>query len=99
MITTLGPSVCIVTRGALGPVTVYREGGNNEATACVIPSAPVREVVDTTGCGDAFAAGFVTEYATSKDPVSATRLANRVASVNCTVAGLPERGRFSDIRI
>ena len=98
-ITALGPSVCIVTRGALGPVTVYREGGNNEATACVIPSAPVREVVDTTGCGDAFAAGFVTDYLTSKDPTRATRLANRIASVNCTVAGLPERGTFVDVRI
>ncbi len=98
-ITTLGPSVCIITRGALGPVTVYREIEGNEATACVIPSAPVREVVDTTGCGDAFAAGFVTEYTTSKDPVGATRLANRVASVNCTVAGLPKRGTFDDVRI
>ena len=98
-ITRLGPTVCIITRGALGPVTVYREGEGNEATACVIPSATVREVVDTTGCGDAFAAGFVTEYLASKDPGSATRLANRVASVNCTVAGLPKRGTFYDVRI
>lgn len=96
-ITALGPTVCIITRGAIGPVTVYRE--DNDANACVVPSAPVREVVDTTGCGDAFAAGFVTEYLTSKDPVRATRLANRVASVNCTVAGLPERGTFDDVRI
>ena len=96
-ITALGPTVCITTRGGLGPITVYRE--DDEATVCVIPSAPVREVVDTTGCGDAFAAGFVIEYLTSKDPDRATRLANRVASVNCTVAGLPERGTFDDVRI
>lgn len=96
---SLGPSVCIITRGALGPVTVYREGEDNEAAACVIPSAPVRELVDTTGCGDAFAAGFVTEYLATQDPVRATRLANRVASVNCNVAGLPERGTFDDVRI
>ncbi len=97
-ITALGPAVCITTRGGLGPITVYREDEDDEATACVIPSAPVREVVDTTGCGDAFAAGFVTEYLISKDPARATRLANRVASVNCTVAGLPERGTFDDVR-
>ena len=96
-ITTLGPSVCTVTRGALGPVTVYRE--DNSVKSVVIPSVPVAEMVDTTGCGDAFAAGFVTEYLASKDPARATRLANRVASVNCTVAGLPERGTFDDVRI
>ncbi len=94
---SLGPSVCVITRGPLGPVTVYRK--DREAEAFAIPSEPVRHVIDTTGCGDAFAAGFVTEYAASKDPVRATRLANRVASVNCTVAGLPERGTFDDVRI
>lgn len=94
---SLGPSVCVITRGALGPVTVYRRDGEPKAFA--IPSEPVRDVIDTTGCGDAFAAGFVTEFAASKDPVGATRLANRVASVNCTVAGLPERGTFDDVRI
>lgn len=91
-ITALGPSVCIITRGSLGPVTVYREDDVIESV--VVPSVPVAEMVDTTGCGDAFAAGFVTEYLASKDPARATRLANRVASLNCTVAGLPERGTF-----
>ncbi|MXZ74508.1 MAG: carbohydrate kinase family protein [Gemmatimonadetes bacterium] len=92
----LGPSVCVITRGPIGPVTVYRT--DRETRAIAIPSEPAREVVDTTGCGDAFAAGFVVEYADTEDPVGATRLANRVASVNCTVAGLPEPGTFSDIR-
>ena len=92
----LGPSVCVITRGPIGPVTVYRKNG--KLASFVIPSEPVGDVVDTTGCGDAFAAGFVVEYAASKDAVGATRLANRVASVNCTVAGLPVTGTFSDIR-
>ncbi|MXX02743.1 MAG: carbohydrate kinase family protein [Gemmatimonadetes bacterium] len=95
-VTALGPTACVITRGPLGPVTVYRTDGETRVIA--IPSEPVREVVDTTGCGDAFAAGFVVEYAATKNPVGATRLANRVASVNCTVAGLPEPGTFSDIR-
>ena len=92
----LGPSACVITRGPIGPVTVYRT--DRETRAIAIPSEPAREVVDTTGCGDAFAAGFVVEYAAKEDPVGATRLANRVASVNCTVAGLPEPGTFSGVR-
>ena len=96
-VTALGPSVCVITRGPLGPATVYRK--DRETRAIAIPSEPAREVVDTTGCGDAFAAGFVVEYAGTKDPIGATRLANRVASVNCTVAGLPNTGTFSDIRL
>ncbi|MDD9949019.1 MAG: carbohydrate kinase family protein [candidate division Zixibacteria bacterium] len=95
-VTALGPSVCVITRGPFGPVTVYRTDRDTRAIA--IPSEPAREVVDTTGCGDAFAAGFVVEYAATEDPVGSTRLANRVASVNCTVAGLPEPGTFSDVR-
>lgn len=95
-VVTLGPPVCIITRGANGSVTVYRK--DRESDAFVIPSGPVPGVVDTTGCGDAFAAGFVVEYAATKDPVGATRLANRVASVNCTVAGLPEPGTFTGVR-
>ncbi len=95
-ITALGPSVCVTTRGPLGPVTVYREG--NVIRSIVVPSVPTADVIDTTGCGDAFAAGFVVAYLKSRDPVRATRLANRVASLNCAVAGLPERGRFSGVR-
>ncbi len=96
-IIALGPAVSVTTRGHLGPVTVYRD--DSDVKALVIPSEPVRKLVDTTGCGDAFAAGFVIEYLASRDPVRATRLANRIASVNCTVAGLPETGRFDGVRI
>ena len=96
-IVALGPSVCITTRGQLGSVTVYREDG--DVRPFVISSEPVREMVDTTGCGDAFAAGFVTGYLASRDPAGATRLANRVASLNCAVAGLPDAGRFDEVRV
>jgi len=43
----------IVTHGAGGSTIHTREG------AIEIPSAPVREVVDPTGCGDAYRAGLI----------------------------------------
>jgi sugar/nucleoside kinase (ribokinase family) len=43
----------IVTRGAAGAIAI--EGGKRVE----IPAAPVERVVDTTGAGDLFAAGFI----------------------------------------
>lgn len=49
--------VVVVTRGAEGAVAVTK---NKRYT---VPAAPVIKVVDTTGAGDLFAAGFLTGYA------------------------------------
>jgi adenosine kinase len=43
----------IVTRGAAGS-TIYTQDGE-----LAIPAAPAREVVDPTGCGDAYRAGLI----------------------------------------
>ena len=97
-----GPSIFIATRGRHGSITIYRDTEKNEGAGkhivFVCPPEPVEPVVDTTGCGDAFAAGFLTDYLTTKDPVSATRLASWTAGFNCTLAGLSEVGRFRDRR-
>jgi len=44
----------VITRGPEGAIAV--EGGQQIS----IPAAPIRQVVDTTGAGDLFAAGFLT---------------------------------------
>ncbi len=54
----LGPAVVVVKRGARG-AWMQRRDGAPVATA----AAPVREVVDTTGAGDAFAGGFMAALA------------------------------------
>jgi len=92
MILGLGPSIYIATRGRFGSVTVYRDA--DEIKTFISPPEAVEEVVDTTGCGDAFAAGFLTDYLVTRDPVSATQLASWAAGVNCTLAGLSEVERF-----
>lgn len=53
--------LAVVTLGADGS----RAFRDDEHFAC--PAAPVPKVVDTTGAGDAFAAGFLSEYCRSKD--------------------------------
>ena len=61
-VATIAPKIetLVVTRGAAGALAI-RSGERVD-----IPAEPVREVVDTTGAGDLFAAGFLFGYATGK---------------------------------
>jgi fructoselysine 6-kinase len=53
--------LCVVTLGAQGSVAL---GGERRI---VCPAVEVARVVDTTGAGDTFAAGFLMEYCASRD--------------------------------
>jgi fructoselysine 6-kinase len=66
----------VVTLGEHGSLALARSG-RLEA-----PSAPVTDVVDTTGAGDTFAAGFLAEYCRSGDVVPALALGNREAAAS-----------------
>ncbi|GJE17936.1 adenosine kinase [Methylobacterium marchantiae] len=58
----------LVTRSADGALVV--KGGEIRS----VEAAPVREVMDTTGAGDLFAAGFLAGHARGLDNVSSARL-------------------------
>ncbi len=77
-----------LTRGSNGSLLFYRE--NNWKRHYNISAYPVNEVVDVTGCGDAFAAGFLVHYFEHHDVVKATKHANQVAGFNCTLSGTEE---------
>jgi len=62
-----GARCVAVTRGGRGALVVTAGG------AVEVPAYPV-DVVDTTGCGDAFSAGFLRGLALGRDPVGAARL-------------------------
>jgi sugar/nucleoside kinase (ribokinase family) len=70
------------TYGADGAVVV-------DAEAIVAVPAFAVDVVDTTGCGDAFSAGFLRGLALGRDRAAAARL-------GCAVAGLVAGGLGSD---
>ncbi len=70
------------TRGADGAIIVDEHGADS------VPAHRI-DVVDTTGCGDAFSAGFLRGLALDRSPVEAARL-------GCAVAALVAQGLGSD---
>ena len=66
--------VAAVTRGPLGSVVVGADA------VVEVPAAPVERVVDTTGAGDLYAAGFLYGLVTGSDPARCARLGGIAAA-------------------
>lgn len=87
--TTPGEAVTdLVERGLVAVVKLGRAGALAGAGSLrwTVPAAPA-EVRDTTGAGDAFAAGFLASWTRDRDVEEALRLATRVAARAVTLQG------------
>jgi sugar/nucleoside kinase (ribokinase family) len=65
---------CAITCGAAGSVIVTGESAEH------VPAFQI-EVVDTTGCGDAFSAGFMRGLSLGRSPADSARLGSACASL------------------
>lgn len=77
-----------VTLGERGALVCWRE---READIQVrkINAVPV-QLVDTTGAGDVFAAGFIVHFLKTGDFLASYEFANRVAALKCTFSTLSD---------
>ncbi len=71
----LNGAIVVVRQGAL-PAIVLRSGQQPTEVA----AKPLQHVSDTTGAGDAFAAGFLLAFALNPDPIAAVRRGHQVAA-------------------
>jgi adenosine kinase len=78
----------IVTRGAAGSV-VHTRGEKIE-----IPAAPARQVVDPTGCGDAFRAGLIHGLLHGRDWRTTGHIASLMGAIKIESRGT-QNHRFS----
>ena len=76
-----GTTCCVFTLGGEGAFYAHRDG-----TRLKIPAFDIK-VVDTTGCGDAFDAGFIAALHYKMDPETAVRFAQASAGLVATGLG------------
>ena len=69
-----GVGGCAITCGAAGSAIVTADGAER------VPAFQI-EVVDTTGCGDAFSAGFMRGLSLGRSPADSARLGSACASL------------------
>jgi sugar/nucleoside kinase (ribokinase family) len=76
-----------ITLGRNGAIVCYNEKGGK--TRCTrIAGLRTNKAVDATGCGDVFAAGFMSCYMISSNLLKSYKYANRVAALKTEVSGI-----------
>jgi sugar/nucleoside kinase (ribokinase family) len=70
-----GAELTVIKQGPLPVIAVQRDSTTTEVAV-----TPVANIVDTTGAGDAFAAGFLPHYAKTKEITNAVAQGHAVAS-------------------
>jgi adenosine kinase len=81
---SLRAGMVIITLGKNGAVLSLEAG----KSAYHLPSLPVDNEIDPTGCGDTFAAVFLYYYLITGNPLKSAAIANRYAAAKAAFAGI-----------
>ena len=83
--------IAALTRSAKGSVIVSAEGVH------IVDAEPVEKVVDTTGAGDAYAAGFLYGFTNGRDLVTAARMGGIAAAEMISHMGARPESPLADL--
>lgn len=86
--------VLILTKASQGTSLIYRKNGITGKKD--FPGNKIPRLIDSTGCGDAFGAGFVTHYLENNDMFEAATYGNIVAAAKATLRGTNEMYRLKE---
>ena len=84
--------VLIITLGSKGSQLLFLKNGvirKKHFNACKLD-----RIVDATGCGDVFGAGFVWKYLETQNLYEAMEFATRAAGANCLIKGTTEMDKL-----
>jgi hypothetical protein len=87
--------ILLITQGAKGAAMIYQRDGMVGQKH--LPAWKVSRMVDNTGCGDAFGAGFVFKYLKSGKISESLEFANLVAAANLSLRGTNEMHRLKEM--
>ncbi len=79
---TYGPKIVVCTLGEKGALITSRD------KQILVATKPVTNIIDTTGAGDAFAAGFLSGILQNKSLEESANIANKIAGKSITNFGL-----------
>lgn len=96
-ITALNTDNVIITRGSNGCSLYHDEHKQIHRLDC--PGENIDREVDSTGCGDAFAAAYCAKYIRSRDGVESVKFANKVAAIKASLKGNESLNEMSKFRI
>ncbi len=82
-----GPRIATLTLGGEGCAIAWKERDDSVRFAR-IPAMEDVKIVDTTGCGDSFSAGYLVEFLRTGDPLKSAVFAATVSGLNCERTGL-----------
>ena len=80
------PRMAVITLAERGSVMAYAEDG--AIRSAWQPARTIENLVDPTGCGDSFMAGFILNFLKTRNPLLANAAANIVAGAVCEGSGL-----------
>ncbi len=96
-VTTLNTNNVIITRSADG-CTLYHDE-HKQIQRFDYSGEKIERIIDSTGCGDVFAAAYCAKYIRSKNSALSAEFANKVAAYNAECAGSSELDKLSKFKI
>ncbi|MDP2210045.1 MAG: carbohydrate kinase family protein [Bacteroidota bacterium] len=96
-ITALNTNNVIITRGSKG-CTLFKDE-HKHIERFDFAGIETERTLDSTGCGDVFAAAYCAKYIRAKDEKISTEYANEVAAMNATFKSSNEIDRLSKFKI